>query len=406
VTPARPAPARTRWGTIRVQTWTAPLTQSSSWTVPQLAQRKISWLHAIVIVGGFMTALGAWITWKTWPDDVAQPVQAAAPAPGAVAPARPTARATARPLRPPVAAPLPARAPATAPQPQDTCPLFADGGPRLPARDTVSPGWHEGARGHADATREQENTRAPMVAYFFTESCRHCREFEREVLSEADVERYFGTFVKLKLNPEDGPDEREIATRFGADSYPALFLVLDGRAIRKATHHRTADGFTVDSPQDMITDFDAELRQAAASQLAAARRLRQAGDQAAAISAYDAALGLRPEFPEAYLERGMALYHSGDVARALEDFRAVLALESRQLEVFSFVGQVLQRQRRFAEAAACWTKLLEADPGSARALLERSRAHEAGGDRARARADAEQACRRGEQAACGLARRL
>jgi thiol:disulfide interchange protein len=94
----------------------------------------------------------------------------------------------------------------------------------------VSPTWHYGAQGFAAARQEQQATGAPLAVYFYTDWCPYCKRFDEEFLTATEVRSALTRVVKVRVNPEDGPEEEAIGKRFGARGYPAFFIVRAGTA--------------------------------------------------------------------------------------------------------------------------------------------------------------------------------
>lgn len=91
----------------------------------------------------------------------------------------------------------------------------------LPAGGSV---WRDGAAGYRQAAAEAAQHGRPMLVYFRTDWCPYCREFERELLSSAEVEGYLARLARARINPEAGKDEESLASIYGVSGYPALFL--------------------------------------------------------------------------------------------------------------------------------------------------------------------------------------
>lgn len=96
------------------------------------------------------------------------------------------------------------------------------GGPRSQSA-TAMAAWDEGAGGYRQALEQQTLTDQPMVVYFYTDWCPYCRQLERELLSQTEVEGYLQGVIKVRINPEKGADESRIARSFGVRGYPSLF---------------------------------------------------------------------------------------------------------------------------------------------------------------------------------------
>ncbi len=58
------------------------------------------------------------------------------------------------------------------------------------------------------------------------------------------------------------------------------------------------------------------------------------GDYEAAIAAYNQAIALKIQLPEAYYHRGLAYYDSGKIEQAIADYNQSLNLNSQQVEVY------------------------------------------------------------------------
>ena len=84
--------------------------------------------------------------------------------------------------------------------------------------------WRDGAAGYRQAAAEAAQHGRPMLIYFRTDWCPYCREFERELLSSSEVEGYLTKLARARINPETGADEESLASIYGVNGYPALFL--------------------------------------------------------------------------------------------------------------------------------------------------------------------------------------
>jgi Tfp pilus assembly protein PilF len=79
----------------------------------------------------------------------------------------------------------------------------------------------------------------------------------------------------------------------------------------------------------------------------------RAGRAQEAISEYDQALKLQPDFPEAYLGRGLAYeFGFGRLDEAEKDYRKALALKKDYPEAHNDLGQLLAKTGRLEQAVA------------------------------------------------------
>lgn len=86
-------------------------------------------------------------------------------------------------------------------------------------------GWFNGVEGMVEAGRLYEQQPQPVFLYFYADWCPYCRQLERELLSSKVVEDYLADILAVRINPEAGPAEAQIAQRYGVAGYPALFVL-------------------------------------------------------------------------------------------------------------------------------------------------------------------------------------
>ena len=72
--------------------------------------------------------------------------------------------------------------------------------------------------------RAIEEKPQPMVVYFYTDWCGYCRQFERELLGTSEVKEYFSEVLTVRINPESGAQERQLADYYGVHGYPGFFV--------------------------------------------------------------------------------------------------------------------------------------------------------------------------------------
>jgi len=95
----------------------------------------------------------------------------------------------------------------------------ADNG--LPEPDTA---WFEGATGFSEGFEQAQAENQSVLVYFYADWCGYCRQLEFELLDQSTVEDYTKYLVKIRINPEKGAHERQIANRYGVAAYPAVFV--------------------------------------------------------------------------------------------------------------------------------------------------------------------------------------
>jgi len=118
--------------------------------------------------------------------------------------------------------------------------------------------WYEGASGYAEAMEEARQGHRVVAVYFYTDWCHYCRQLESELLHTREVEGHLATVVKVKINPESGVEEGEIARRYGIEGYPSFFIEAPHLGRRQMIERTTGD--RLKTPDEFV----ATCRQAAA----------------------------------------------------------------------------------------------------------------------------------------------
>ncbi|HKV09506.1 MAG TPA: thioredoxin family protein, partial [Thermoanaerobaculia bacterium] len=123
---------------------------------------------------------------------------------------------------------------------------------RRPARfPTV---WYEGATGYQKAMREAREDGTPVAVYFYTDWCGYCQQLDQELLSTPGVQEPFRYLVKVKINPEMGSAEQELAERYKVEGYPSFFILpsADDRARKVSGMVADGDGWRWRTPEDFV----------------------------------------------------------------------------------------------------------------------------------------------------------
>ncbi|HVZ09993.1 tetratricopeptide repeat protein [Rhodopila sp.] len=91
-------------------------------------------------------------------------------------------------------------------------------------------------------------------------------------------------------------------------------------------------------------------------------RLLNAGQNDNAVASFTAAITLAPDMAEAYRQRAIARYRSGDSAGAVHDLQETLKLDPRNFAAFRTLSAIATARQDWKSAYAAWQKLLELDP--------------------------------------------
>jgi thiol-disulfide isomerase/thioredoxin len=110
--------------------------------------------------------------------------------------------------------------------------------------------WLYGSTGYQRALELQRELNVPLIVYFYTDWCPYCHELDNDYLSAAPVREYLRGVVKVRINPENGPAEREVAKQYGVRGYPSFFIMrnvgsppLDVHPFRKSGKNLTPAEF-------------------------------------------------------------------------------------------------------------------------------------------------------------------
>ena len=94
-----------------------------------------------------------------------------------------------------------------------------------PAHAAVDEPWLDGASGYSRAVKLQQELKVPLIVYFYTDWCPYCRELDAEYLTHPAVQEYLRGVVKVRINPEHGPAEREIGNKYDVRGYPRFYVI-------------------------------------------------------------------------------------------------------------------------------------------------------------------------------------
>ncbi len=88
--------------------------------------------------------------------------------------------------------------------------------------------WYLGASGYERAIAEQKTSSKPVLVYFHTEWCGYCRMLENNVFSTRTFASRYGSILKVKVNPEEGSADRDLARQYSVTGYPTVYVIAKG----------------------------------------------------------------------------------------------------------------------------------------------------------------------------------
>ncbi len=89
-------------------------------------------------------------------------------------------------------------------------------------------GWYYGASGYERALDEQKTSSRPILLYFHTDWCGWCKKLENDVFATSTFGNRYGSILKVKVNPDEGREERKLADRYRVQGYPTVFVIAGG----------------------------------------------------------------------------------------------------------------------------------------------------------------------------------
>ena len=120
----------------------------------------------------------------------------------------------------------------------------------------VSSSWYESASDYLQAKEEQERLKVPLFVYFRTSWCPYCKKFEKDLLSSDEVTQFMKSVVKVRIDPEAGPEERSLANQYGVTGYPSIFIVPAGIDVHAKIYpfRDVGDTFAAVTPYEFVRE--------------------------------------------------------------------------------------------------------------------------------------------------------
>ena len=192
--------------------------------------------------------------------------------------------------------------------------------------------------------------------------------YDRDVVKVLDLQSTVARRIAEALSSTLSQGERDklyaVATNSG-DAYDRYL-----RAVALFRRPVPNDDNGVVEPKRLLEEalrFDPEYAEALALLSQANTWLffekRRAEDGAAARRAFERALAIDPQLPEARLARGLySMYVGGNLDQALADFESVVSSRPSAAEAHSVLGLALRRRARFEEALEHLKRASDLDP--------------------------------------------
>lgn len=141
-------------------------------------------------------------------------------------------------------------------------------------------------------------------------------------------------------------------------------------SLRQAETARLLDALKAAPSEEVAAPLEAQITQiwlhagSPAVMLLMARGLRELKAEAPQDAAQDlgAVITLQPDFTEAYDQRAIARFNSGDLPGAVADLQQALQHEPRDFGAFRTLEQIAELRGDWKSAYAAWQRLMAIDP--------------------------------------------
>lgn len=98
-------------------------------------------------------------------------------------------------------------------------------GIQIPGAEYKEREWLEDAAGYKQAMAFQSKYNNQMLIFFSTDWNESCEYLWKELLNTSDFKKQTTGIVKLRINPEHGKNEGELAAKYGLRKYPSTFMI-------------------------------------------------------------------------------------------------------------------------------------------------------------------------------------
>ncbi|MCI5133109.1 MAG: hypothetical protein D3904_16745 [Candidatus Electrothrix sp. EH2] len=99
--------------------------------------------------------------------------------------------------------------------------------------EAVSTGkWYTKPSSFEKIVQAAKKKNKPYILFFYTDWCGYCKKMHKKYLSNAKINKVLSGYYTIKINPDDGEEEKALAQKKGVNGYPDFRVVHpDGRSI-------------------------------------------------------------------------------------------------------------------------------------------------------------------------------
>ena len=101
------------------------------------------------------------------------------------------------------------------------------------AEAVIASQWHTKPSNFEKIEEAAKKKDEPYIIFFYTDWCGYCKKMNKKYLSDSKVESILSQYYRIKINPDNGEEEKALANEKGVRGYPDFRIVHpDGRAIK------------------------------------------------------------------------------------------------------------------------------------------------------------------------------
>ncbi|WP_339134436.1 MAG: thioredoxin family protein [Candidatus Electrothrix sp. GW3-4] len=117
--------------------------------------------------------------------------------------------------------------------------------------------WYTKASSFEKIEEAAQKKNKPYILFFYTDWCGYCKKMNKKYLSNAKIKLILAKHYRIKINPDNGEEEKALATAKGVNGYPDFRIVHpDGHTLRI---HPFRDGGSL-KVKAFIRDLKAALK--------------------------------------------------------------------------------------------------------------------------------------------------
>ncbi|MCW5201347.1 thioredoxin family protein [Desulfobulbus sp. US4] len=130
------------------------------------------------------------------------------------------------------------------------------GNPHIAEAVTTSK-WYTKASSFEKIEKAAQKKDKPYILFFYTDWCGYCKKMNKKYLTNAKIRQILSKHYRIKINPDNGEEEKALANEKGVNGYPDFRIVHpDGRTIKI---HPFRDGGSL-KVKAFIRDLKAALK--------------------------------------------------------------------------------------------------------------------------------------------------